>query len=154
MSLYYLLVCNNHIVRRTDCRSSGIGQPRFSSEDSCTYIFDWETQYACIDKPASCQLLAGRQLFDLSSLMRTSSMGMSLTSACSRVQYLHCADYKQLRVYSTYNIQNDCQSRKIHLINTVAILSNDGRSMQWFQFVKIWTVISSHLHRLETNFDN
>jgi len=56
--------------------SSGVGQPKFSSEDSCTYIFDWETQHACVEKPASCQLLAGPHLFDLSSLIRTSNMGM------------------------------------------------------------------------------
>lgn len=54
--------------------SAGIGHPTFSSEDSCTYIFDWETQYACVEKPASCQLLAGRHLFDLSLLMRTNNM--------------------------------------------------------------------------------
>ena len=57
---------------------SGIGRPRFSSEDNCTYVFDWETQYACIDKPASCQLLSGQHLFDLSPLMRPDSMGKSL----------------------------------------------------------------------------
>ena len=55
---------------------SGIGQPTFSSEDNCTYIFDWETQYACTEKPDSCQLLVGQHLFDLSALMRNSIMGL------------------------------------------------------------------------------
>jgi len=57
---------------------SGIGQPVFSSEDRCTYIFDWETQYACVEKPTSCQLLVGQHLFDLSSLMRTNHMGLKI----------------------------------------------------------------------------
>jgi len=76
---------------------SGIGRPRFSSEDNCTYVFDWETQYACIDKPASCQLLSGQHLFDLSPLMRPDSMGKSLniynTFALCRFQAVELSMY-------------------------------------------------------------
>jgi len=109
-----------------DCFSSGIGQPRFSSEDSCTYVFDWETKHACIDKPASCQLLAGRHLFDLSSLMRFDNMG---TSQNVRIQYLQCAEYRQLDV--PRNIQNDYQIHVKHVFKTVAFLNHSVRSMYW-----------------------
>ena len=86
---------------------SGIGQPTFSSEDSCTYVFDWETQYACIEKPASCQLLTGRHLFDLSLLMRTNNMG----------QTMFTYTYKYLSVVCRLQVV-----RKIMLANVGAIL--------------------------------
>lgn len=76
----------------------GIGQPTFSSEDSCTYVFDWETQYACIEKPASCQLLTGRHLFDLSLLMRTNKMGQTMFVHICSMQITSSSSQKDLQI--------------------------------------------------------
>jgi len=56
--------CNNNAVEE------GHGKPVFGTEDSCSYIFDWETKYACVDSifHGSCLVQHGQQNFDLSPL--------------------------------------------------------------------------------------
>ena len=53
--------------------SNGEGWPYFNSEEGCTYMFDWETKYACIDHPlsATCSVQHEAKTFDLTALLKT-----------------------------------------------------------------------------------
>ncbi|XP_033118003.1 cation-independent mannose-6-phosphate receptor-like [Anneissia japonica] len=55
--------CNN---------TAGNGNPTFVTEASCTYFFEWQTQYACHDHPLdqTCQVTVGRTQYDLGALER------------------------------------------------------------------------------------
>jgi len=53
----------------------GKGFPEFSGEDSCTYIFDWSTDLACIAPPLECQLTSDGAKYDLSRLIRSDGSG-------------------------------------------------------------------------------
>ena len=58
---------------RTTGGLNGDGWPYFNSEDGCTYIFDWETKYACLKHPlsATCSVQSGIKNFDLTPLIKT-----------------------------------------------------------------------------------
>lgn len=45
----------------------------FDHEDECTYMFNWETKYACLDHPVDeeCRVNHGGHRYDLSSLVKT-----------------------------------------------------------------------------------
>ena len=51
----------------------GKGKPEFVGETECTYFFEWQTKYACLEHPAktTCTLTNDKhQRFDLSPLVR------------------------------------------------------------------------------------
>ena len=53
--------------------NTGRGHPVFETEDECTYIFNWHTQYACVDdeRGMMCAVSEGKKLFDLSLLAQS-----------------------------------------------------------------------------------
>ncbi|KAL3881276.1 hypothetical protein ACJMK2_027732 [Sinanodonta woodiana] len=74
-------LCNhNHMQRSTIINfycnktavNAGRGQPEFSDEDDCTYMFDWGTKYACLEHPVlgECRVDYMNKRFDLSNLVR------------------------------------------------------------------------------------
>ncbi|XP_048456907.1 cation-independent mannose-6-phosphate receptor-like [Rhincodon typus] len=52
--------------------NGGKGEPEFSAEVDCTYIFDWGTKYACVKEKENllCRASDGRKRYDLSPLTR------------------------------------------------------------------------------------
>lgn len=54
--------------------ADGMGWPEFKREDSCTYVFDWNTKYACLHHalPTQCNVKHGPHHFDLSPLIKES----------------------------------------------------------------------------------
>ena len=46
-----------------------IGHPEYRTESNCTYTFDWETKYACVEKAGACQVTLGTKRYDLSALV-------------------------------------------------------------------------------------
>ncbi|XP_013417456.1 cation-independent mannose-6-phosphate receptor [Lingula anatina] len=60
------------IITFTCNKTAGPGSPVFNteSEEKCTYLFDWETEYACLDHPTQCRADFGSKRFDLSVLIR------------------------------------------------------------------------------------
>nr|XP_006818196.1 PREDICTED: cation-independent mannose-6-phosphate receptor-like [Saccoglossus kowalevskii] len=55
--------------------ASGIGEPKFVTEEECSYFFEWETKHACRDhaRDSNCHVTSsdGKQQFDLSTLVKT-----------------------------------------------------------------------------------
>lgn len=73
--------CNhNHFQRETiinfHCNHSagynGQGWPVFNREEDCSYLFDWDTKYACLDHPVieECRVNHEGKRFDLSPLVK------------------------------------------------------------------------------------
>ena len=58
--------------------NDGKGEPVFSEEDDCTYIFDWGTKYACTEHPVgeACDVSYGGNNYDLSRLVMTEGMAV------------------------------------------------------------------------------
>uniref|UniRef100_UPI00398E403E cation-independent mannose-6-phosphate receptor n=1 Tax=Pristiophorus japonicus TaxID=55135 RepID=UPI00398E403E len=58
--------CNESAV------NEGKGKPEFNAEVDCTYIFDWDTKYACVKEKEDllCRTSDGRKRYDLSPLTR------------------------------------------------------------------------------------
>lgn len=56
--------CNKNITEQ--------GNPVFAGETDCTYYFDWETPYACVQEKEDqlCRVIDGRKHYDLSPLTR------------------------------------------------------------------------------------
>ena len=52
--------------------NNGIGSPVFREENSCEYIFDWPTRYACVSHPSemACRVMHDGKLFDISVLTK------------------------------------------------------------------------------------
>ncbi|XP_038048004.1 cation-independent mannose-6-phosphate receptor-like [Patiria miniata] len=71
-------VCNHNQFPRTsvisfECnKTAGVGNPTFVTETECTYLFEWQTEYACLDHPLgkTCRVDVGNQHYDLSPLVR------------------------------------------------------------------------------------
>lgn len=67
----------------------GKGYPKYLFNSYCTFIFHWETSYACIAKPPECQIHAGKSVYNLSPLTRTSYMGMLSDNFANDVFFEH-----------------------------------------------------------------
>ncbi|XP_022089875.1 cation-independent mannose-6-phosphate receptor-like [Acanthaster planci] len=94
-------VCSNGFPRTSvisfECsKTAGVGNPTFVTETECTYFFEWQTQYACLDHPLgkSCRVDMGGQRYDLSPLVREAGSnwqaldGQHQHSAPSEGEYL------------------------------------------------------------------
>lgn len=51
---------------------NGQGWPVFNREEDCSYLFDWDTKYACLDHPVieECRVNHNGKRFDLSPLVK------------------------------------------------------------------------------------
>lgn len=51
---------------------NGQGWPVFNREEDCSYLFDWDTKYACLDHPVieECRVNHEGKRFDLSPLVK------------------------------------------------------------------------------------
>lgn len=82
-------VCNHsnfqrEMVIRFICNLSadneGTGHPEFDSERNCSYFFNWETKYACMDHPLdrACRVNVDGKRFDLSGLVKNTDNWLAL----------------------------------------------------------------------------
>lgn len=57
---------------------SGNGYPVFTGEVDCTYYFNWQTSYACVQeaKDLLCRVTDGKMHYDLSRLTRYAGESM------------------------------------------------------------------------------
>ncbi|XP_056014073.1 cation-independent mannose-6-phosphate receptor-like [Ostrea edulis] len=59
---------------------NGKGWPVFNREKDCTYLFDWDTKYACLDHPIieECRVNHNGKRYDLSPLVKHSGMNWNV----------------------------------------------------------------------------
>lgn len=58
-------------IRNITLYSVGVGYPTYNSATNCTYVFDWDTKYACLEHPEDiCRVDYNGRRYDLSTLTR------------------------------------------------------------------------------------
>jgi Cation-independent mannose-6-phosphate receptor repeat len=52
------------------------GEPVYSTEEHCSYVFTWSTSLVCVATLPECYTIVDGKLFDLSSLTRSDDEGL------------------------------------------------------------------------------
>ncbi|XP_062610067.1 cation-independent mannose-6-phosphate receptor-like [Saccostrea cucullata] len=70
--------------------NGGKGWPVFNREEDCTYLFDWDTKYACLDHPVieDCRVNHNGKRYDLSPLVKHSGKNWNVLEGGEKDNHL------------------------------------------------------------------